>query len=132
MRCVCFGVPLCDSSSDLLPILPASRAGTFRLTLLVRMLALLVVVTGLSTPPVEAQGAAHFGYAQVTIGGGFNQPVGVAVDGTGNVYVADNDNNAVKGDPAGMCFIRLCDNAGRWFQCSHECCSRREREHLCR
>jgi streptogramin lyase len=32
----------------------------------------------------------------VTLGSGFNSPAGVAVDGRGNVFVADADNNAVK------------------------------------
>ena len=31
-----------------------------------------------------------------TLGGGFNYPQGVAVDGAGNVYVADLGNSAVK------------------------------------
>ena len=37
------------------------------------------------------------GYTTVnTLGSGFNTPEGVAVDGSGNVYVADFGNNAVK------------------------------------
>jgi large repetitive protein len=37
------------------------------------------------------------GYSTVnTLGSGFNQPTSVAVDGTGNVFVADSSNNAVK------------------------------------
>jgi large repetitive protein len=36
-----------------------------------------------------------------TLGSGFNQPGGVAVDGKGNVYVADATNNLVKKIPAG-------------------------------
>jgi hypothetical protein len=39
---------------------------------------------------------AHFSYAQLTLGGGFSFPTGVAVDGSGNVFVADQGNNAVK------------------------------------
>ncbi len=31
-----------------------------------------------------------------TLGSGFSSPAGVAVDGSGNVYVADSDNGAVK------------------------------------
>jgi sugar lactone lactonase YvrE len=39
---------------------------------------------------------AHFAGATTALGSGFNHPVGVAVDGRGNVYVADFFNNAVK------------------------------------
>jgi hypothetical protein len=38
---------------------------------------------------------------QSTLGGGFALPGGVAVDASGNVYVADGGNNAVKEMPAG-------------------------------
>ena len=34
--------------------------------------------------------------SQITLGNGFDTPRGVAVDGSGNVVVADSDNNAVK------------------------------------
>ena len=39
---------------------------------------------------------AHFSWVQTTIGGGFEMPAGVAVDNSGNVYVADYMNNAIK------------------------------------
>lgn len=32
----------------------------------------------------------------ITLGSGFNQPRGIAVDGSGNVFVADYSNSAVK------------------------------------
>jgi hypothetical protein len=38
----------------------------------------------------------HFSGAIRTLGSGFNAPTGVAVDGSGNVFVADTNNNAVK------------------------------------
>jgi hypothetical protein len=41
-----------------------------------------------------------------TLGGGFKQPYGVAIDGSGNVFVADWGNNAVNEIPFG------CVNAG--------------------
>jgi DNA-binding beta-propeller fold protein YncE len=34
---------------------------------------------------------AHFAGAQTTVGSGFYQPFGVAVDSSGNLYVADAD-----------------------------------------
>ena len=39
---------------------------------------------------------AHFSYAQQTLGSGFASPSGVALDASGNVYVADTGNGAVK------------------------------------
>jgi hypothetical protein len=39
--------------------------------------------------------------AQSALGGGFSQPYGVATDSSGNVYLADQANNAVKKIPSG-------------------------------
>jgi sugar lactone lactonase YvrE len=58
------------------------------------MLFLLLTLGAISLN-VDAQ-TAHFSYAQLTLGGGFSSPSGVAVDGSGNVNVADYNNNAVK------------------------------------
>ncbi len=49
----------------------------------------------LAAVPLAAQ-TAHFSGAVVTLGSGFSSPTGVAVDGHGNVYVADFGNNEVK------------------------------------
>src|SRR3982074_87688 len=46
-------------------------------------------------PSAEAQ-TAHFSWAISTLGSGFNSPKGVAVDASGNIFVADTGNNAVK------------------------------------
>ena len=54
-----------------------------------------------------------------TLGGGFSDPWGVAVDGSGNVYVADDGNSAVKEMPAGCASSSLRDHAGRRLQRSH-------------
>ncbi len=48
-----------------------------------------------STPTAQAQGVTFAG-AQTTLGSGFSSPPGVAVDGSGNVFVADTLNSAVK------------------------------------
>ncbi len=51
-----------------------------------------------------------------TLGGGFNNPFGVALDGSGNVYVADQAHNAVKKIPPGCtassCVITLAASGG--------------------
>jgi DNA-binding beta-propeller fold protein YncE len=39
---------------------------------------------------------AHFSGATIALGSGFNHPAGVAVDGSGNIFVADAGNNAMK------------------------------------
>jgi hypothetical protein len=51
------------------------------------------------TSPLAAQ-TAHSG-ATVPVGSGFSDPIGVAVDRSGNVFVADNKNNAVNEIVAG-------------------------------
>jgi sugar lactone lactonase YvrE len=43
-----------------------------------------------------AQAQVTFNGFQTTLGSGFTEPEGVAVDGSGNVFVADNGNNEVK------------------------------------
>ena len=43
-------------------------------------------------PPMEVKPDGSI----LTIGSGFNSPTGVAVDGAGDVFVADYDNSAVK------------------------------------
>jgi sugar lactone lactonase YvrE len=50
---------------------------------------------------------AHFTYAQLALGGGFSGPSGVALDSSGNVYVADTLNSAVKKIPVG-CISATC------------------------
>src|SRR3954451_11943856 len=44
---------------------------------------------------------AHFSGAINTLSSGFNGPEGVAVDGSGNVFIADTGNNRVVELPAG-------------------------------
>ncbi len=73
------------------------------------LLALMLTLLLLALPVVAAVApiaTAHFSYAQLSLGGGFSSPFGVAVDKSGNVFVADTDNSAVKEIPLG------CVNSG--------------------
>jgi DNA-binding beta-propeller fold protein YncE len=67
-----------------------TRSGQFSLGAL--------LLGGLALCPLQAQ-ATYFAGAVSTLGGGFAYPYGVAVDGSGNVYAADSDNNAVRKMP---------------------------------
>ena len=58
------------------------------------MLLLAAAAVGFA-PAVQAQ-TALFSGATTTLSSGFNHPLGVAVDGQGNIFVADPGNNAVK------------------------------------
>ena len=50
-----------------------------------------------------------------TLGGGFRDPTGVAVDGGGNVYVADSGNNAVNEMPPGCASSSCVTTLGGGF-----------------
>ena len=60
----------------------------------------MLLLCGLAWYPLYAQ-TAYFAGAVTTLGGGFAGPNGVAVDASGNVYVADTGNNAVEQIPVG-------------------------------
>ena len=57
--------------------------------------SLLATLLAASPAALHAQTVAFSGAIQ-TVGSGFKFPTGVAVDSSGNVFVADTDNNAVK------------------------------------
>src|SRR5208337_4417372 len=63
----------------------ATRAGT----LTIAGLMLTVIQAGSSYVPAP-------GPVTTLVGSGLNEPYGVAVDGVGNVYIADSGNNAIK------------------------------------
>jgi hypothetical protein len=58
------------------------------------LLAAFAALTGVQ-PSAAAQGVTFVG-GQSVLGGGFNTPMGVAVDSSGNVYVADTLNSQIK------------------------------------
>ena len=65
------------------------------------------------------------GYTTVnTLGGGFDNPFGVAVDASGNVYVADDNNSLVKKFcPAQHC--HCVNTLGSGFKVPDWCCGGR-------
>ncbi len=62
------------------------------------------VGTAITALAPTSSGVAAPGYSNnpVILSSGFSFPIGVAVDGPGNVYIADNGNNAVKKMPYGV------------------------------
>ncbi len=94
------------STSPALPVgsensrLPATFWLARRLRLAPALFAVLLAVTGAAQTVTFTGGVSP-------IGGGFNAPNGVAVDGSGNIYIADTSNLAVKQMPAN-CFSSDC------------------------
>jgi len=64
-----------------------------------------VYTTGVTITPLApaSSNVSPFGTrsSPVTFASGFNHPTGIAIDGAGNVYVAETGNNAIKKIPAG-------------------------------
>ena len=65
-----------------------------RLFLLSILLSLIACLAG-PAPELLAQ-AVHFSGVVTTLGSGFNHPIGVAVDRSGNVFALDKSNNSVE------------------------------------
>jgi NHL repeat len=101
---------LLDSSAFLSPIAKVFNTRTIRLSLVHRSttpkirfdarpvlgLALMLTLLLLALPVNAGAQTAQVSYTQITLGSGFSAPRGVAVDGSGNVFVADTGNSAVK------------------------------------
>jgi DNA-binding beta-propeller fold protein YncE len=80
-----------------------------------RTARVLLVVFGFAFGSLAFAQTASFSYAIAVLGGGFSKPYGVAVDGSGNVYVADFFNNAVKEMPAGCASSSCVTTLGSGF-----------------
>ena len=52
-------------------------------------------------PTASGAAAPSYSSSTTTLGSGFNIPAGVAVDAQGNVFIGDQNNNAVKEIPGG-------------------------------
>jgi len=78
-------------------ILPfnASRNRTSRLAGLLALFSLSIFSAAIMAPALHAQ-SVTFNSTQSTLGSGFMYPVAVAVDGAGNVFVADFEHNEVQ------------------------------------
>ncbi len=75
-----------------------------------------LVFASVAVSPLHAQ-TAHFAGAVTTLGGGFYSPSGVAVDSSGNVYVADSSSvkGAVYEMPAGCASSSCVTTLGGGF-----------------
>jgi hypothetical protein len=82
-----------------------------------------LLLSGLALALLHAHTAIVAG---TPLGAGFTNPHGVAVDSSGNIYVADAVLNAVFKMPAGLRVAELCHDAERGIQlsngrgCGHE------------
>ncbi len=92
--------PVKDNQTPAASMLSAERRRqTKSLAHAVLAVLFLAAVTLMAPAGLHAQ-TVSFNNAQTTVGAGFNQPNGVAVDGAGNLFIADANNNRVVKVPA--------------------------------
>jgi hypothetical protein len=88
----------CSVNYSFKPLYPGPRYGAINILDNNGALQATVFISGLGTGPQVVFNAP---LTPKMLGGGFSVPAGVAVDGSGNVYLADRNNNAVKEIPVG-------------------------------
>jgi sugar lactone lactonase YvrE len=96
------------------PHVPLS-AGCRHAAPFLRTARVLLVVFGFAFGSLAFAQTASFSYAITSLGNGFSSPTGVEVDGSGNVYVADHNNSAVKEMPAGCASSSCVTTLGGGF-----------------
>src|SRR5271157_5050758 len=87
----------CTVNVSFAPLAPGLRMGAVQLKDSSANRLVTTFVHGLSLGPAIAFGPG----AQTTVGSGLNQPSGVAVDGAGDVFIADSGHSQVVEVPAG-------------------------------
>ena len=65
------------------------------------LLAIIFFSLGVISDPAQAQDVPFLGATTGTVGTGLYNPIGIAVDGAGDVFIADHYNNRVVEVPAG-------------------------------
>jgi sugar lactone lactonase YvrE len=76
---------------------------------------LILAILLLALPASTAAQTAVFSYAQTIVGAGFSYPAGVAVDKSGNVYVADSTSGDVYEIPPGCITVNCVKTLGSGF-----------------
>ena len=109
---VCPGELTCQKSTDAVRERPPAAARIWARTGTLLLAA--VLLGGLALSPLEAQ-TASFVSAVAPLGGGFQDPSGVVVDGNGNVYVGDYYTNTVTEMPAGCASSACVETLGGGF-----------------
>jgi sugar lactone lactonase YvrE len=101
------------------PKYPGERYGAVELTNSSGALITTSLMQGNGTGPeavfANTTTGVYLPSAQNTLGGGFSNPEAVAVDGSGNVYVADFTNSVVKETPAGCASSSCVTTLGSGF-----------------
>src|SRR5579875_1764692 len=78
--------------------------------------AVIAIFAALGAVNAAQAQTAHFSYSLLGLGAGYSGPEGVAVDSSGNVYVADKNASAVYEMPAGCTAASCMTSLGGGFK----------------